>query len=100
MYTDMEVYYIIAYDITNQALFSQYAPAALPVMYRYGAVVLSADVEGRAVEGTPRTMNAVIRFPSEEAALACYRDPEYERAKEIRLSATSNCTIVLVKQVT
>ncbi|RPE05956.1 DUF1330 domain-containing protein [Chitinophaga lutea] len=95
----MKVYYVNSYDITDPELFSTYPPAALPVMYRYGAVVLAADTEGRAVEGTPRTMNAVIQFPSEEAALACYDDPEYRAAKEIRIRSTANCTMVLVKEI-
>lgn len=94
----MQVYYINSYDITDPDLFSQYAPAALPVMYRYGAVVIAADVAGRAVEGEPRTMNAVIQFPSEEAALACYNDPEYQPARDIRWRSTTRCTMVLVKQ--
>jgi uncharacterized protein (DUF1330 family) len=96
----MQVYYINSYDITDPEVYSEYAPAALPVMGRYGAVVIAADVEGIAVEGTPRTMNAVIQFPSEEAALACYNDPEYRAARDIRWRSTANCTMVLVKQLT
>ncbi len=95
----MKVYYLINYDITDPELFSTYAPAALPIMHSYGAVVMAADTEGRAVEGVPKMMNAVIQFPSEEAALACYNDPVYQAAKEIRLRSTANCTIVLVKEI-
>lgn len=95
----MKVYYINSYDITDPQLYSEYAPAALPVMHRYGAVVMAADVNGIAVEGSPRTMNAVIQFPSEEAAMACYNDPEYQAAREIRWRSTANCTMVLVRQV-
>jgi len=36
-------------------------------------------------EGTPRSRNVVIEFPSYEAALACYRSPEYTEALAHRL---------------
>lgn len=96
----MPVYYINSYDITDPVLFSEYAPAALPVMHRYGAVVMAADVAGIAVEGTPRTMNAIVQFPSEEAAMACYNDPAYHAARDIRWRSTRHCTMVLVKSYT
>jgi uncharacterized protein (DUF1330 family) len=34
------------------------------------------------VEGTARTMNAIIRFPTKEAALALYNDPAYQETKQ------------------
>jgi uncharacterized protein (DUF1330 family) len=42
-------------------------------------------------------MNAIIKFPSEQAALSCYNDPEYSEIKKIRLRSASNITMVLVK---
>jgi len=93
----MPVYYINSYDIVDPATFSKYGPAVLPILKKYGAEVLASDVQGIAIEGEPRTMNAIIRFPSLEAALECYRDPEYQPVKAIRLQSVKNCTMVLVK---
>ena len=42
-------------------------------------------------------MNAIVKFPSGQAALSCYNDPEYIEVKEIRLRSASNITMVLVK---
>ncbi|RPD39987.1 DUF1330 domain-containing protein [Chitinophaga barathri] len=93
----MTVYYINAYDITDPELFARYAPGVLALLRKYGAEVLASDTEGIAVEGAPRKMNAIIQFPSEEAAMTCYNDPEYQPLKSIRQRATANCTMVLVK---
>lgn len=43
-------------------------------------------------------MNAIIRFPSKEAALGLYHDPDYQEAKRIRQGSTANCTMVLVEE--
>ena len=50
------------------------------------------------MEGTARTMNAVIRFPSKEAALGLYNDPDYQEAKRIRQGSTKNVSMVLAKE--
>jgi len=45
-------------------------------------------------------MNAIIRFPSREAALGLYHDPAYQEAKRLRQSSTSNGSMVLVEELT
>ena len=86
-----------SYDITDMEKYKQYGPLAVPLIMKYGGEVLAADTEGIAVEGHARSMNAIIRFPSEDAALSCYNDPEYQEVKKIRIGSTTNCTMILVK---
>lgn len=93
------VYYMISYDIDNWEGFSQYGPALVPLFKKYGAEVLASDTAGIVVEGEGRMMNAIVKFPSEEAALGMYYDPEYVAVKKLRTENTSNCTMVLVKQL-
>lgn len=93
----MAAYYINSYDVIDMALFSQYPPRVIILLEKYGAAVIASDLEGIAVEGSPRMMNAIIRFPSVEAALQCYQDPDYEPLKILRQQAVRNCTMVLVK---
>lgn len=94
----MAVYYIGCYDIINPELFQQYPPKVLALLPKYGGEVLASDTNAYAVEGKPRTMNAVIKFPSREAALGLYNDPEYQEAKRIRHNSTTNITMVLAEQ--
>jgi uncharacterized protein (DUF1330 family)/catechol 2,3-dioxygenase-like lactoylglutathione lyase family enzyme len=90
------IYYIGTYDIDDPQLFQEYPPRVLALLPKYGGEVLASDTSGQLVEGSARTMNAIIRFPSKEAALGLYNDPAYQEAKRIRQRSTSNTTMVLV----
>jgi uncharacterized protein (DUF1330 family)/catechol 2,3-dioxygenase-like lactoylglutathione lyase family enzyme len=92
------VYYIGTYDIHDPELFQEYPPRVLALLPKYGGEVLASDTSGYLVEGSRRTMNAIIRFPSKEAALGLYDDPAYQEAKRIRQKSTSNTSMVLVDQ--
>ena len=94
----MAAYYIGSYDIVDPNEFQNYPPLVLALLPKYGGVVLASDTEAFLVEGTARTMNAIIRFPSKEAALALYNDPEYQAAKRIRQASTRNISMVLVEE--
>jgi uncharacterized protein (DUF1330 family) len=60
--------------------------------------VLASDTSALLVEGTARTMNAIIRFPSKEAALGLYNDPAYQEGKRIRKESTSNVSMVIAEE--
>ena len=92
----MAIFYIGTYDIVDTEQFKKYPPLVMALLPKYGGVVLASDTQAFVVEGTGRTMNAIIRFPSKEAALGLYNDPEYQVAKQIRKRSTSNVTMVLV----
>lgn len=94
----MAVYYINSYDITDAEEFQKYPPRVRPLLEKYGAEVLASDTEAVRVEGQAPQMNAIIKFPSMEAALQCYNDPEYAEIKKIRHRSTKNCTMTLVKE--
>ena len=96
----MAVYYIGAYDIVNPEQFRHDPPRVLALLPKYGGQVLASDTSAYVLEGVARTMNAIIRFPSREAALGLYNDPDYQEAKRIRRESTANCTMVLVEEFT
>jgi uncharacterized protein (DUF1330 family) len=94
----MAVFYIGTYDIVDPDEFQKYPPVVLALLPKYGGVVLASDTAAFVVEGTTRTMNAIIRFPSKEAALGLYNDPDYQEAKRIRQASTKNISMVLVEE--
>ena len=94
----MAVYYIGAYDIDDFEKFKRYPPIVLSLVPKYGGEILASDTQAYAVEGKPRTMNAIIKFPSREAALGLYNDPAYQEGKRIRHESTSNGTMVIVEE--
>jgi uncharacterized protein (DUF1330 family) len=94
----MAAYYIGTYDIVDPNEFQKYPPIVLRLLPRYGGEVLASDTSGLLVEGAMRTMNAIIRFPSKDAALGLYNDPDYQEAKRIRQSSTRNVSMVLVEE--
>jgi uncharacterized protein (DUF1330 family) len=94
----MAVFYIGTYDIVDPSEYQKYPPIVLALLPRYGGVVLASDTQASLVEGTARTINAIIRFPSKEAALGLYNDPDYQEAKRIRQASTKNVSMVLVEE--
>ncbi len=92
------VYYIGSYDIIDPNEFQKYPPLVLALLPKYGGVVLASDTAAVLLEGSARTMNAIIRFPSKEAALGLYNDPAYQEAKRIRQASTRNVSMVLVEE--
>jgi len=94
----MAAFYIGSYDIVDPDEFRKYPPIVLGLLPRYGGEVLASDTSGVLVEGAIRTMNAIIRFPTKEAALALYDDPDYQEAKRIRQASTRNVSMVLVDE--
>ncbi len=94
----MAVFYIGTYDIVDPNEFQKYPPLVAALLPKYGGVVLASDTSAVLVEGSARTMNAIIRFPSKEAALGLYNDSAYQEAKRIRQASTKNVSMVLVEE--
>ena len=93
----MAVYYIGSYDIIDPAEFQKYPPIVFSLLAKHGGEVLASDTNAFLLEGTARRMNAIIRFPSREAALGLYNDPDYQEGKRIRQRSTANVSMVLAE---
>ena len=94
----MSVYIVNAYDINDFGMFSEYPPKVRPLLEKHGAKVLAMETNPKALEGIPKTMNAIIEFPSENAVNNFYNDPEYQAFINLRHNSTSNCTMLMLKQ--
>jgi uncharacterized protein (DUF1330 family) len=95
----MAVFYIGSYDIVDANEFQKYPTIVNALLPKYGGVVLASDTAAYLMEGTARTMNAIVRFPSKEAVLELYHDPAYQEAKRIRQASTRNVSMVIVEEL-
>jgi uncharacterized protein (DUF1330 family) len=94
----MSVYLIFSYDIDDQPGYAGYVPGVVPLLQKHKAEILVADYEAKPVEGEARGVNVVLRFESEEAAMAMYNDPAYQPIKKMRIGSTTSATAVLAKE--
>ncbi len=64
-------------------------------MKKYGArwIVRAGRFEN--LEGTSRSRNVVIEFPTYQAALDCWKSPEYQRAIELRRDVSAGDLVVI-----
>ena len=94
----MAVYVIVGYGITDPKGYEGYVPGVVPLLQKHGAEVLVADYESQPLEGEPRKVNVVLKFPSEEAARNFYNDPAYGPVRQIRLSSTTGGYIAIAQE--
>lgn len=77
-------YWIARVDVADVERYKAYVAANAEPLHAYGARFLVRGGRFECVEGSSRTRNVVIEFPSYEAALACYRSPGYQAAVALR----------------
>ena len=94
----MAAYVIVTYDIADPKGFEPYIPGVVPILQKHGAEVLVADPAAQAMEGKASGMTVILKFSSQEAALAFYNDPAYQPVKKIRHDTTKNGIVVLAKE--
>lgn len=93
----MSAYILAIYDIVDPESYQPYVPGVVPLLKKHGAEILVADYEAQMLEGESGSTYVVLRFESEEAALAWYNDPAYEEVKKTRINSSKNVKVVLTK---
>ena len=73
-------FWIAHVKILDADRYGKYAALAGPAIAAHGGVFLSRGGRYVQLEGNERPRNVVARFPSVEAAVACYNSPEYQAA--------------------
>jgi len=77
-------YWIPHVDVHDPEGYQAYMAAAPEAHRRYGSRLLARGGNWEAVEGAARSRNVLREFNEYASALACYRSPEYQRAKSLR----------------
>ncbi|RNF33819.1 DUF1330 domain-containing protein [Paracoccus methylarcula] len=76
----MTALWIAHVHVTDAEAYGRYAKAAGPAIAAHGGMFLARGGRYRQMEGNDRPRNVVARFPSFEAAVACYESAEYQAA--------------------
>jgi uncharacterized protein (DUF1330 family) len=88
-------YWIARVDVHDPEAYKAYVEANGPAFAKFGARFLVRGGQFQPVEGTSRSRNVVIEFPSYQAAVDCWNSPEYKAAKAKRDGhATSDLIII------
>ena len=88
-------YWIVRVDITDEQKYKAYIAANAEPLKKYGARFLVRAGRYENPEGASRSRNAVIEFPTYQAALDCWKSPEYQEAIKLRQSVSTADLIII-----
>ena len=88
-------YWIVRVDITDAERYQQYIAANAEPLAQFGAQFLVRGGPFECLEGQSRSRNAVIEFPSYQAALDCWHSPGYQKAIALRQPVSTIDLIVI-----
>jgi uncharacterized protein (DUF1330 family) len=88
-------YWIARIDVQDEDRYRGYIAANAAALAKFGARFIVRGGPFRNPEGTSRTRNVVIEFPSPEAAVACYESPEYAEALALRRDYAVSDVIII-----
>ncbi|MEL7098602.1 MAG: DUF1330 domain-containing protein [Pseudomonadota bacterium] len=76
----MPALWIAHVTVTDADAYGKYAELAGPAIAKHGGTFIARGGRYVQLEGTERPRNVVARFPSVEAAVACYNSDDYQAA--------------------
>jgi uncharacterized protein (DUF1330 family) len=88
-------YWIVRADVADQERYKDYVAANAEPFRKFGARFLVRGGRFECLEGDSRSRNVVIEFPSFDAALECWRSPEYQHAITLRLPVSTLDLVII-----
>ena len=89
-------YWIARVDVADAEKYKLYIAANAKPLREFGAKFLVRAGRFENAEGASRSRNVVIEFPSYQAALDCWRSPDYQQALNLR-QPVSTADIVIIE---
>ena len=81
--------------VTDEEAYGKYAKLAGPAIAKHGGQFIARGARYVQLEGRDRPRNVVAKFPSLEAAEACYRSPEYQEALSHARNASDRDLVIV-----
>lgn len=91
----MPALWIAHVTVTDEEAYGKYAKLAGPAIAAHGGTFIARGGRYVQLEGKERPRNVVARFPSVEAAVACYESPEYQAALDHARGASERELLVV-----
>src|SRR5262249_35381315 len=88
-------YWIPHIDVSNPDGYKGYIDATPPAHHKYHRVALVRGGKMEVVEGPARARTVLREFPDYAPALACYRSPEYQGARPLRLQHSTADFVII-----
>jgi uncharacterized protein (DUF1330 family) len=88
-------YWIARVDVSDPERYKAYVAANAGPLKKYGARFLVRSGQFENPEGSSRTRNVVIEFPSYQAALECYKSAGYQEAVKLRVPVSTVDIVVI-----
>ena len=90
-------YWIARVDVHDLDQYKSYVAANAGPFAEYGARFLVRAGAFERMEGSSRSRNVVIEFPTLEAAKACYASAAYQAAKAMRVMPVSEGDLIIIE---
>lgn len=91
----MPALWIAHVTVTDNEAYGRYAALAGPAIAKHGGVFIARGGRYMQLEGQERARHVVARFPSVEAAEACYNSSEYQAALDHARDASEREVIIV-----
>jgi uncharacterized protein (DUF1330 family) len=88
-------YWIVRVDVTDPERYRAYIAANAQPLKKYGARFLVRAGRFESPEGSTRSRTVVIEFPSFQAALDCWKSPEYQAAMKLRQAVSTGDLVII-----
>lgn len=88
-------YWVAQIDVTDPEGYKAYVVENANAFRKYGARFLVRGGPSEILEGKARSRVVVIEFKDYATALACYRSPEYAKAKALREGKSLSDLVIL-----
>jgi uncharacterized protein (DUF1330 family) len=88
-------YWIVRVDVSDPEKYKSYIAANAQPFKKYGARFLVRAGRFENPEGSSRPRNAVIEFPTYQAAVDCWHSAEYQEALKLRLPVSTADLVII-----